>query len=60
VAELTAEDLRAREWRKARARRAQIEAERADALKAPPTRRRELEENWEPILSHGGCHGEEE
>jgi hypothetical protein len=57
VAELTAEDLRAREWRNARRRRVEIERERIDALKAPPSRRRELEANWTPTLSHGGCYG---
>ena len=60
MAELTEEDLRARAWRDARKARAAVERERAAALAGDPERRRTLDENWEPILSHGGeCYGEE-
>lgn len=60
MAALTDEDLRAREWREARARRVVLERDRRAALAGSETARERVFEAWEPILSREDCDGDEE
>lgn len=56
---LTDEDIRAREWREARARQVVLRRDRAASLAGSLSARERLSELWEPLLSQEACDDEE-